>query len=543
MQNLVRLSLLLTGSLSLLLGGCLPDLARECESASACASGLCVGGICVEGVGQDASTAEVGVSDRGPTADVAGGDARPSDAGDLGRPDVEGDAGPDDGVDFGCARQPGLCDGFDDDCDGLVDDADEAREACDAVDGAEPRCASTPEGRACAYDCLPGYSAGPDGPGGGCTPTVECRLDGGWRVVQADVSGVAADDVAQLALAINDEARLVVRYDADAQDDTRALVTARFGSGGDAPIIGRAGDRTGDFAGGDYTGLDAGAVGEGFWIGQWRRYGNDSSDFVPIVYLPPEGPPLTRRFNIIWPQPPLVVPGGPGLRVLIETRQRDDAEPTGALIHLSWDLAVEGDVNVARVDGTHRVGAAYDAAAVGPGDTVTVVSDTHDGAGDEALRVARFDGDSALIAEPTLAPLPGPALDRIAIGPARDDGSRLVLVAVEPGADGDDALVWHRLVDGALADRLSAPRVAGDPRSVQVLDLPAGPGALYRVGDTVQLVLLALDGTVVYDGPLPDAGGAIRQMDVQPTATGFEIAALRESDDVLSVVHATYACP
>lgn len=534
--------------LSVVLTGCLPDLAAECAGASDCASGLCVGGVCVGAPdrGVDDVMVEVGTPDRGPVDDAAPVDVGGVEAGVDGAMADAGDAEPDDGVDFGCVREPGACDGFDDDCDGLVDDADEAREGCPAVEGAEARCAGAIDERMCAYDCLPGHRAGPDGPGAGCLSTVECRLDGAWRVVQGGVSGVAADELTQLALAINGGARLVARYDADARDDTLALVLARFDVGGGEVVIERAGDRSGDFEGGHYAGLDAGAVGEGFWIGQWRRYGQDSSDFVPVLYVPPGEPPRMRRFNVIWPQPPLIVPGGEGLRVLIETNQRDDGMPSGTVLHLGWDLVVERDINIAEQGGVYRVGAAYDALAPGAGDTVALVSDAYDDAGDEVLRVARFDGDDAPVGEPSFAALPGPALDRITIGPARADGARLVLAAVEPRdlADADAALVWHRLAGGVLDEARTAPRVEGAPRSVQVLDLPTGPGAVYRVGDAAQVVLLAPDGAVLYDGPLPDAGGAIRQMDVQPTATGFEIAALREGGDgVLSVVHATYACP
>ncbi len=159
----------------LVLVGCLPSLGSECDTSADCpGGGSCTGGVCVPAADPDASAdGSTGDADPPRPPDSGGGDALPGDAGvadarptdgattrdgeptdgpapDLALSDaLPRDAAPPDGAspdarpedadspdvrlpdvatpdaalpDAGCVRGIEICNGLDDDCDGVVDD-------------------------------------------------------------------------------------------------------------------------------------------------------------------------------------------------------------------------------------------------------------------------------------------------------------------------------------------------------------------------------------------------------------------------------------
>lgn len=520
----------------LLLAGCLPALEDDCATAADCPAGdTCLGGLCVALGAPDARTD--GFDNPPP-------DARPDPTPDSGEPadaaTDDGHAAPDaHGEDAGiCVPIPGACNGLDDDCDLRIDEGDEAAEGCGGPANTAARCRA---GGVCELSCAEGALQIDADITAGCVVFGGCALDEtGWRVVQERLRGAAADDVQQLALAVDGERRLIARYDPNANGNEQVLVLARFDGLDGELAFQRAGDVPADFQGGVYLGLAAASLGDGFAISAWRRLGDDAGDRLPIVRVPLEGFAVMRSIHLEWPQPPAVLPDGAGLLAVVETRERGVEPPRGGVWFDRWDGLAPSTEELAPVEQTHAVGAAQDIAWRLPDDGVALLSDGRTGADEAtpALRLARYDAALAPRGA-AVTPLTGPALDRITIGPAHPDG-RLALALVD---DPEHGLAWFRVTEGGLAPVALGPPLHGAARSARVLDLEPGPGAVYRSGDTVRLVVVSERGHPLIDAPLDGVGQNLRQIDVQPVDGGFEIVALRGGGGPnLSVEHARYTC-
>ena len=523
----------------LLLFGCLPSLEAECSSNADCpADRSCIGGLCVRLPASDGDPPpEAGLDGEAPEAALS--DVGPFDLG-APAPDLHFEVDPPDGRVPDCVPQPGDCNALDDDCDGTIDEASEAAEGCAARPQTVARCVAGPS---CAYACAEGAVPVDDALESGCVAFAGCNPEPPeFRVLQR-VRGVAADEVQQLALAVEGEARFVARYDPNATGQEQVLVIARFeGAEGELDTQ-RAGDVPGDFSG-DYFGLDARPLGDGFTLSAWRRFGDDDTDEMPVLHVPAEGPVVMRSIEAVWPQAPSVVAGdAAGVVTVVETRDRSLDVPEGAVLFDVWDGLASVDVVVPAVEATHPVGSAQDIAWRLPAGGVALLSDTRigDDLSTHALRFARFDRAlAALDATPEFA-LAGRALDRITVSPPAPDGSQLALVLVDDATHG---LAWFRVqADETLTPLPLGPPLAGPPRSARALDLAAGPAAVYRTGATVQLVVMSTGARVLHDAPLPGIGADVQQIDARPTADGFELVLMRaRNGGMSSVEHARYTC-
>ncbi|MCB9527873.1 MAG: hypothetical protein H6701_05645 [Myxococcales bacterium] len=514
-----------------LLGGCLPALDSECTTAADCADGrACVGGLCValdapdDGLDPDAAP-DGADPDRDPPADAAPDDAAPHDA------------APDGGEPI-CTPIPGACNGLDDDCDDQIDEPDEAAEGCGGPRNTTARCRA---GNVCELACAEGALPIDADITAGCVVFAGCALDEtGWRVVQARFRGAAADDVQQLALAIDGERRLIARYDVNANGNEPVLVLARFDGLDGELTFQRAGDVPNDFQGGHYAGLAATPLGDAFAVSAWRRLGDDAGDRLPILRVPFDGLAVLRSIHLDWPQPPAVLADGAGLLAVVETRDRGVDPPRGGVWFDRWDGLTASAEDLAAVEPTHAVGPAQDIAWRLPDGGLALLSDSRTGPDDAtpALRIARYDAALAPLGA-VVTPLAAPALDRLTIGPPHPDG-RLALALVDDPASG---LAWFRVTADGLTPVALGPPLVGAARSARVLDLPVGPAALYRSGDTVRLVVVSERGHPLVDAPLPDVGADLRQIDAQPVDGGFELVALRGAGgQTFSVEHARYTC-
>lgn len=538
----------LAALLAIALAGCLPALDDECELPADCpADRTCVGGVCAPRPGAADATPD-GARPDGAPPDGAPHDGAPHDqtVGPDTGPDPDGS--PDEG-EPPCVPDPqSACNGFDDDCDTVIDEADEAAEACPERPGAVAACTG---GVACVYACAPGATPVGAMAEGGCARG--CALDGAWVELAAGFSKDPSPDQ-QVTLAAAGARRFVAAYDIAAAPDERLVRSFAFDVDAPADAVEvRLGQTRRAVDDAVLSGLDAVALGDRFAVGAWRRWGVDPHDAVVVMARDGDTPWL-RVLNSDWPQDPILLARpapNPAVLTFVESHIDRAQPPNGELRVDVWPLADPMDAEADLPDpivGQRPTGPARDAALLLPDGRIALVADVvGPEQGDTRFRLRVEVLSAALVSESVRSiDLGVPVIDRITLADSAD--GPVALLVLDRLADGGGDLLWFTfgLAGNLIADELSVPWDDPTPADSRVLALPGGVGAIYRAGASIRLALPTRDAgrpELGFAGELPDGQTMVRALDARQTEDGvIEVVALRERGGVGRLVFARYVC-